>query len=160
MVIDNVASVDIREVIFENSFHNVALDFDLPILISESLSFIEDVLTGELATESLVADEFDSIVAGLSLDESAPTDYLDELETAATERYEGDNQPLPTLTSTQRAALVGVIGGPIYILITAVTPIDLLGIGFWPGALAMIAGVVTFFWQMKPENDEGDGIAL
>ncbi len=53
-----------------------------------------------------------------------------------------------------------MVGGPLYILLIALTPIDLLGIGFWPGAIALIAGVITFFWQMKPESDEGDGIAL
>lgn len=159
-VIDNVSSVDIREVIFENSFHNVALDFDLPQLVAESHAFIRDVLTGEVSTESLIDYEFDSIIAGLSLDESAPTDYLDELEDAGMEIYPGDNKPLPTLTTVQRAALVGVIGGPTYMLITALTPIDLLGIGFWPGAIALIAGVITFFWQMKPDLDGEDGIAL
>lgn len=159
-VIDNVSSVDIREVIFENSYHNVALDFDLPLLISESHLFIRDVLSGEVSSKTMVDDEFDSIIAGLSLDESAPTDYLDELEVSGVEVYPGDNKPLPTLTTVQRAALVGVIGGPAYILITAFTPMDLLGIGFWPGAIALIAGVITFFWQMKPEADDEDGIAL
>jgi hypothetical protein len=160
MVIDNVSSVDIREVIFENSFHNVALDFDLPLLVSESHSFIRDVLTGEVSTESLIDDEFNSIVEGLALDESSPSDYLDELEQSGVDVYPGDNKPLPTLTSVQRGALVGVIGGPSYVLITALTPIDPFGIGFWPGAIALMAGVITFFWQMKPDPDDDDGIAL
>ncbi len=160
MVIDNVSSVDIREVIFENSFHNVALDFDLPLLVSESHSFIRDVLTGEVSTESLIDDEFNSIVEGLALDESSPSDYLDELEQSGVDVYPGDNKPLPTLTAVQRGALVGVIGGPSYVLITALTPIDPFGIGFWPGAIALMAGVITFFWQMKPDPDDDDGIAL
>lgn len=160
IVIDNISSVDIREIIFENSFHNVALDYDLSQLVSESHTFVRDVLTGEVATESLIDEEFDSIVAGLSLDESTPTDYLDELEETSVEVYAGDNKPLPTLTIVQRAALVGVIGGPSYILVTALSPLDLLGIGFWPGAIALIAGVITFFWQMKPEPDDENGVAL
>jgi carboxylesterase len=160
VIIDNVASIDIREVIFENSYHNVALDFDLSQLVDESLLFIRDVLTGEVGDDELINDEFESIVAGLSLDESAPTDYLDQLAESEIDRYEGDNQPLPTLTQVQRAALVGVVGGPLYIVLIAVTPIDLLGVGFWPGAFALIAGVITFFWQMKPQADEGDGSAL
>ena len=160
VIIDNVASIDIREVIFENSYHNVALDFDLSQLVEESVLFIKDVLTGEVGDDELINDEFKSIVAGLSLDESVPTDYLDQLAESEIDNYEGDNQPLPTLTQVQRAALVGVVGGPLYILLIALTPIDLLGIGFWPGAIALIAGVITFFWQMKPESDEGDGIAL
>lgn len=47
-IIDNVSSVDIREVVFERSFHNVALDYDLDILIEESRAFINDVLSGEV----------------------------------------------------------------------------------------------------------------
>lgn len=160
IVIDNVSSVDIREIIFENSFHNVALDFDLPQLVSESNLFMRDVLTGAVSTESLIDDEFNSIVEGLALDESSPSDYLDELEQSGVDVYPGDNKPLPTLTSVQRGALVGVIGGPIYMLMTALTPIDLLGIGVWPGAIALMAGVITFFWQMKPNQDDEDGIAL
>lgn len=34
----------------------------------------------EFDEEELIRSEFDSIVSGLSLDESAPTTYLDELE--------------------------------------------------------------------------------
>ncbi len=34
----------------------------------------------ELDEEELIRSEFDSIVSGLSLDESAPTTYLDELD--------------------------------------------------------------------------------
>jgi carboxylesterase len=48
-IIDNVYSADIREVIFERSFHNVALDYEADILIEESLLFIQDVLSGEIA---------------------------------------------------------------------------------------------------------------
>lgn len=163
-VIENVASVDIREVIFERSFHNVALDYDLEILIKESHSFITDVLTGELTKandEAVIDEEFDSIVQGLSLDESAPNTYLDELENIdAADKYQGDNRSLPTLTSTQRGALLGVTLGPAYIVLTKLTSFDLFGLGIWPGLLALIAGVFTFFWQMKPDPDDGDGVAL
>ena len=164
MLIDNVSSMDIREVVFEKSFHNVALDYDLPILVEESVNFISEVLSGNISrrTDSeLINDEFESIVSGLSLDESAPSSYLDELENLdALEKYEGDNKELPTLTQTQRAALLGVIGGPIYVALVEIFNIDLLGIGLWPGLVALISGVITFFWQMKPESDPGDGSAI
>lgn len=95
-IIDNVMSVDIREIIFEKSFHNVSLDYESEILNEESNQFILDVLTGELARGSyedgdedgdedereLIDAEFDAIVSGLSLDESAPTTYLDELDSS------------------------------------------------------------------------------
>ena len=88
-IIDNVYSSDIREVVFEKSFHNVALDYDAELLNDESMEFIMDVLSGELSRgesiyesdeRELIDAEFDSIVSGLSLDESAPTTYLDELD--------------------------------------------------------------------------------
>ncbi len=164
ILIDNVSSMDIREVVFERSFHNVALDYDLPILVEESVNFIREVLSGNISrrTDSeLINDEFESIVSGLSLDESAPSSYLDELDNLdALEKYEGDNKELPTLTQTQRAALIGVIGGPIYVALVEIFNFDLLGIGFWPGLVALISGVITFFWQMKPESDPGDGSAI
>ena len=164
ILIDNVSSMDIREVVFERSFHNVALDYDLPILVEESVNFISEVLSGNISrrTDSeLINDEFESIVSGLSLDESAPSSYLDELDNLdALEKYEGDNKELPTLTQPQRAALLGVIGGPIYVALVEIFNFDLLGIGFWPGLVALISGVITFFWQMKPESDPGDGSAI
>ena len=163
-VIENVASVDIREVIFENSFHNVALDHDLNQLVQESVNFIKDVLSGELIRSDdseLIDAEFDSIVSGLSLDASAPTTYLDELENIdAAEKYNGDNRPLPTLTPIQRGALVGVVLGPIYVALNRFTTFDPLGLGIWPGTLALVAGVATFFWQLKPDPDDDDGVAL
>lgn len=164
ILIDNVSSMDIREVVFERSFHNVALDYDLPILVEESVNFIREVLSGNISrrTDSeLINDEFESIVSGLSLDESAPSSYLDELDNLdALEKYEGDNKELPTLSQTQRAALLGVVGGPIYVALVEIFNFDLLGIGFWPGLVALISGVITFFWQMKPESDPGDGSAI
>ena len=164
VVIESVASIDIREVIFERSFHNVALDHDLDILVDESKTFIHDVLSGNLIRtddSQLIDLEFDSIISGLSLDESAPTSYLDELDSIElTERYEGDNRPLPALTPIQRGALIGVTLGPAYIFLNRLASFDPLGLGIWPGAIALLAGVSAFFWQMKPDSDEGDGVAL
>ncbi|KRO31333.1 MAG: hypothetical protein ABR64_05155 [Actinobacteria bacterium BACL2 MAG-121001-bin67] len=164
LIIDNVSSVDIREVVFERSFHNVALDYDLNILIEESRAFIGDVLRGEVERndrDSLDA-QFESIVSGLSLDESAPTTFLDELEQIdAIEKYPGDNKELPQLSSIQRAALLGVIGGPIYIIAVQILGLDLLGLGPWPGGFALVAGIFAFFYQIKPDADEdGDGSAI
>ncbi|MFM8751857.1 MAG: alpha/beta hydrolase [Actinomycetota bacterium] len=168
IVIDNVSSVDIREVIFERSFHNVALDYDLDLLAEESLSFMKEVLTGAVKRDviederELIDAEFDAIVSGLNLDESSPRTYLDELEEFEdAEKYEGDNKALPKLTQVQRAALVGVIGGPLYIILVQFFGVDLLGIGAWPGAFALASGIATFFWQMRPDREiDDDGIAL
>jgi carboxylesterase len=164
VVIESVASIDIREVIFERSFHNVALDYDLENLVIESKQFMEDVLTGALIRSDdseLIDLEFDSIVSGLSLDESAPNSFLDELENIdSAERYQGDNRPLPALTPIQRGALLGVTLGPTYIFLNRLASFDPLGVGIWPGMIALLAGVFAFFWQMKPDSDDGDGVAL
>ncbi|MEY3434206.1 MAG: hypothetical protein RL057_586 [Actinomycetota bacterium] len=166
-VIDNVSSVDIREVIFERSYHNVALDYDLDLLVEESLNFMKDVLAGDLRRDEndLIDAEFAAIVSGLSLDESSPSTFLDELEeienSELAEKYQGDNKPLPKLTQIQRAALIGVIGGPIYAAVVQFLNFDPLGLGAWPGAIALAAGVFAFFWQMKPDNEvDDDGVAL
>jgi len=164
VVIENVSSVDIREVIFERSFHNVALDHDLENLIEESKIFIQDALSGNLMRSNdsqFIDSEFDSIVSGLNLDQSAPTTYLDELESIElSERYEGDNRPLPALTAIQRGALLGVTLGPAYIILNRAISFDPLGVGIWPGMVALLAGVFAFFWQMRPDAEDGDGVAL
>ena len=54
---------------------------------------------GEFDEEELIRSEFDSIVSGLSLDESTPSTYLDELERI--DRNEGFIQPNPP-TQTPR----------------------------------------------------------
>ena len=168
LVIDHVSSVDIREVIFERSFHNVALDHDLDLLTEESLNFMREVLSGAVRRDEiqderdLIDAEFDAIVSGLSLDESNPRSYLDELDDFEdSEKYEGDNKALPQLSQVQRAALVGVIGGPLYMILVQFFKVDVLGVGSWPGAIALAAGITTFFWQMRPDRDiDDDGIAL
>lgn len=47
----------------------------------------------EFDEEDLIRSEFESIVAGLSLDESAPTTYLDELEAVDIESFTQPNPP-------------------------------------------------------------------
>jgi len=166
-IIDNISSIDIREVIFEKSFHNVALDYDSELLGEESIAFIRDVLSGELERGSLqnyddgeselIDAEFDSIVAGLSLDGSHPTTYLDELEVIDEfERAQYRQLPLtpPRLNTAQRAALIGVLGGPLYSLIYGFTGLDFFGFGIWPGLLALVAGVATFFYQMQDDDPD------
>ena len=166
-VIDNISSVDIREVVFERSFHNVALDHDLDLLVESSLAFITDVLTGEIGSlrdeRELIDAEFNEIVAGFDEPNIAQsgTQYLDQLEEFdALERYEGDNKELPTLSKVQRAALIGVILGPLYAIAVRFLNFDPLGFGFWPGLVALLGGITLFFWQLRPEPDEDEGIAL
>ncbi len=176
-IIDNVMSVDIREIIFEKSFHNVSLDYDSEILNEESGQFIQDVLTGELARGSyeyeedderdLIDAEFDSIVSSLSLDESTPTTYLDQLDRSESvesliERnmYATPNR-LPKFKKAQRGAIIALIAGPLYVIGYLVTHFDPFGLGVWPGVLAVVAGAITLFTQMEHrEIDDSDSGAI
>ncbi len=57
--------------------------------------------------EDLIRSEFESIVSGLSLDESAPTSYLDELDRNDEEGFVQPNPPRQTplgfIASAKRA---------------------------------------------------------
>ena len=57
--------------------------------------------------EDLIRSEFESIVSGLSLDESAPTSYLDDLDRIDEESFVQPNPPRQTprgfIASAQRA---------------------------------------------------------
>lgn len=171
-IIDNVSSIDIREVIFEKSFHNVALDYDAPLLNIESHAFIKDVLTGEISSPNsfqtddeleLVRAEFDEIVSQLDVPGS---DYLSIVENSQSveaklerELY-AQPQPLPRLSRRQRNALIAIVGGPIYIVAIRLFNFDPLGLNGWPGLLAMMVGAVVLFQGMKNDPVDGDGSAL
>ena len=58
----------------------------------------------EFDEEELIRSEFDSIVSGLSLDESAPTTYLDELDAIYdTNRFIPPNPPRQSPRAMWRA---------------------------------------------------------
>ena len=111
----------------------------------------------------MIDAEFESIVSGLSLDESAPTTYLDELDAP---RYdpEGFTQPnpkIPAADQVSRLALLGIVGGGAYMLFEMFTGIDVLGMGPWPGVLGFIGGISTYIWRSaRAEDDFGDGVEL
>ena len=171
-IIDNVYSADIREVVFEKSFHNVALDHDADLLNDETMDFTLDVLSGELSRgesiyesdeRELIDAEFESIVSGLSLDESAPTTYLDELDARPNdpEGFTPPNPRLPNSDQTSRLALLGIVGGGAYMFFELFSDIDLLGMGPWPGLLAFIGGLSTLIWRSaRADDDFGDGVEL
>jgi hypothetical protein len=165
-VIDNIFSVDIREVIFEKSFHNVPLDYDADQLNIESKLFIEDVLSGALQRGSdfnerdLVDAEFDSIVSTLSLDQSTPSSYLDELD-----RFEDVGKFTPPnpkwlkLDQTQRMAVSTFIASGIYLILYAFTDFEIFGV--WPAVLGVISSIATMIWRTaRAEDDFEDGASL
>ena len=58
--------------------------------------------------EDLIRSEFDSIVAGLSLDESAPTTYLDELDAIDTESFAQPNPPIQSVLGFFQSAKLAI----------------------------------------------------
>jgi hypothetical protein len=165
-IIDNVYSADIREVIFEKSFHNVALDYEADILIEESLEFIQDVLTGEIArTEEsderdLIDAEFDAIISGLSLDESSPTTYLDELDRPQADDFHLPNPVLPKLSESNQSSLWVLGGGAVLVLLYIFIGFDLFGTGAWPGVAGMIVGLGRIIWNTARRLDDGEDGAI
>jgi carboxylesterase len=166
-IIDNVYSADIREVIFERSFHNVALDYEADILIEESLLFIQDVLSGEIARSDemderdLIDAEFDAIVSGLSLDQSSPTSYLDELDRPQADDFLAPDPQLPRLSESNRGAIWLVGAGSLLIVLFIFTGFDLFGTGGWPGVIAIVAGLIRIMWNTARRFDDGeDGAKL
>ncbi len=167
-IIDNVSSPSIREIIFEKSFHNVSLDYEVEDLIAESVEYIQDVLTGEFerTNESdendLIDAEFESIVSQLSLDESAPTTYLDQLDALGEDHFVHPNPELPKVDQSARIALACLIGGPAYLLLEYTTGFTFFGTGPWPGVLLFIGGVAASIVRLarNDEDDAGDGAQL
>ena len=168
-IINNVLSHEIREVIFEDSYHNVSVDNDAEILISESVSFIHDVLIGELGESDpelderdLIDAEFDAIVSGLSLDTSTGSTYLDELEKIdESERFTAPNPILPRAKRENRVALALVLGGPLLILLATALKLDPIGLGAWPGLLLFVGGIARMIYlHARPFDDGEDGAEL
>ena len=119
------------------------------------------VVDGWLKIKS--AWRLNSIVSGLSLDESSPTTYLDELDAPQyePEGFTPPNPKLPISDQTSRLAILGIVGGGSYMLFELFSDIDLLGMGPWPGLLAFIGGLSTLIWRSaRPEDDFGDGVEL
>jgi hypothetical protein len=165
-VIDNIFSVDIREVIFEKSFHNVPLDYDADQLNAESKLFIEDVLSGVLQRGSdfterdLVDAEFDSIVSTLSLDQSSPSTYLDELDRfEEADRFIPPNPRWLKLDQTQRIAVSTFVLSGVYLILYAFTDFEIFGV--WPAVLGVLGSIATMIWRTaRKDDDYEDGAFL
>lgn len=165
-VLENIFSENIREVIFENSFHNVALDYDAELLNQESKLFIQDVLSGVLKSgtnineNELVNSEFDSIVSGLSLDESSPTTYLDELDGIyEVEKFVPPNPSPRVLNKNQRLSVAALIASALYLLAYNLTEFEVLGL--WPVVIGVSAATANLIWDTaRRDDDYEDGAAL
>ena len=159
---NSVTSPFVREIILVNSFA------DLPIILDEASSFINEVANGFWLTNiasndnDLIDAEFESIIAGLSLDESHPTSFLDDLDRPDPEDH--FQEPNPTLEPihdrSKRNALLAMLIGPIYAIGAAVTGFNPFGIEPWPGVLLFVGGLASFFYHLRDGHDDDDGAIL
>jgi carboxylesterase len=162
VIIDNVYSASVREIIFERSFHNVSLDYEVEDLITESTEYMNDVLSGQFEDQNandeneLINAEFESIVSQLSLDQSAPTTYLDELERMEDEHFVHPDPELPKVDQSARIAIICLVGGPAYLLLEYFTGFSFFGTGPWAGILLFIGGVVASIVRLARSDDDFD----
>lgn len=161
---NNISSPFIREVVLEDPQN------DFPMIVEESSLFINEVTHGfwltDIATDDdsdLIDAEFASIVAGLSLDESTPSNFLDDLDRQIPieddEHFENPDPVLePIQDPTRRNAIIAMILGPIYAIAAAITDFNPFGIEPWPGILAFIGGLLFFFYGLQDNFDDDDGV--
>lgn len=164
---DDISSSFIREVVLESSFHVASLDHDTALLTEESLAFINEVASGVWLTDIDVEDdeadlinaEFQSIIAGLSLDESSPTTYLDELDRPnPDDHFEVPNPKLlPISDRSKRNAIIAMVLGPLYAIAAAITGFDPFGVEPWPGVLAFFGGLAVFLYRLRDDYNDDDG---
>lgn len=161
---NNISSPFIREVVLENSSN------DFPTIVEESSLFINEVTHGFWLTDIAVDDdsdlidaEFASIIAGLSLDESTPSNFLDDLDRQIPieddEHFENPDPVLePIRDPTRRNAIIAMILGPIYAIAAALIGFNPFGVEPWPGILAFIGGLLYFFYSLQDNFDDDDGV--
>jgi len=159
---NNVTSPFVREIVLENSFS------DLSIILEEASAFINEVANGfwltDLATNDndLIDAEFESIIAGLSLDESHPTNFLDDLDRPDPEDHFQRPDPAlePIHDRSKRNALLAMLLGPIYAIGAAIFGFNPFGIEPWPGVLVFIGGLASFFYHLRDGYNDDDGAIL
>ena len=134
-------------------------DYKVPLLINEYEIVgknIHDLRNDD--DSELVNAEFDSIVSTLSLDQSSPSSYLDELDAIDhSERFVAPNPELPRIKErANKFAVIALIVGPIWIIASAVLGFDPFGIEPWPGLLATTGGLATLLYRWNLTREEGE----
>ena len=134
-------------------------DYKVPLLISEYEIVGQNIhdLRNDDDSE-LVNAEFDSIVSTLSLDQSSPSSYLDELDAIDhSERFVAPNPELPRIKErANKFAVIALIVGPIWIIASAVLGFDPFGVEPWPGLLATTGGLATLLYRWNLTREEGE----
>ena len=134
-------------------------DYKVPLLINEYEIVgknIHDLRNDD--DSELVNAEFDSIVSTLSLDQSSPSSYLDELDAIDhSERFVAPNPELPRIKErVNKFAVIALIVGPIWIIASAVLGFDPFGVEPWPGLLATTGGLATLLYRWNLTREEGE----
>ena len=134
-------------------------DYKVPLLINEYEIVgrnIHDLRNDD--DSELVNAEFDSIVSTLSLDQSSPTTYLDQLDAIDdSERFVAPDPDLPRIKErANRIAVMALIVGPIWIIASAVFGFDPFGLEPWPGLLATTGGLATLLYRWNLTREEGE----
>lgn len=134
-------------------------DYKVPLLINEYEIVgknIHDLRNDD--DSELVNAEFDSIVSTLSLDQSSPTSYLEQLDAIDhSESFVAPNPDLPRIKErANRIAVIALIVGPIWIIASAVFGFDPFGVEPWPGLLATTGGLATLLYRWNLTRDEGE----
>ena len=137
-------------------------DYKLPLLISEYKIVgknIHDLRPDVISDDSELIDaEFESIVSTLSLDESTGSTYLDQLDAFdESERFVAPNPDLPKIKAkASRIAIIALLGGPLWVMVAAITGFDPFGVEPWPGLLATTGGLATLLYRWNLTREEGE----
>lgn len=134
-------------------------DYKVPLLINEYEIVgknIHDLRNDD--DSELVNAEFDSIVSTLSLDQSSPTTYLDQLDAIDdSDSFVAPNPDLPRIKErANRIAVMALLVGPIWIIASAVIGFDPFGVEPWPGLLATTGGLATLLYRWNLTREEGE----
>ena len=134
-------------------------DYKVPLLINEYKITGKNIHDLRFDDDSdLVNAEFESIVSTLSLDESTPSTYLDQIDAIDdSERFVAPNPVLPRIKDkANRIAVFALIFGPIWIVAAAVIGFDPFGVEPWPGLLATTGGLATLLYRWNLTREEGE----
>ena len=135
-------------------------DYKVPLLINEYKIVGKNIhdLRNDDDDSELVNAEFDSIVSTLSLDQSSPSTYLDQLDAIDhSERFIAPNPELPKIKQrANRNAVMAIIVGPIWIIASAIIGFDPFGVEPWPGLLATTGGLATLLYRWNLTREEGE----
>ena len=134
-------------------------DYKVPLLINEYKITGRNIHDLRFDDDSdLVNAEFESIVSTLSLDESTPSTYLDQINAIDdSERFVAPNPELPRIKDkANRIAVFALIFGPLWIVAAAVIGFDPFGVEPWPGLLATTGGLATLLYRWNLTREEGE----